>query len=113
MPGDMQGVIAHRTQADRVDVWRGNRGHHLKGIGWRLVLLTPQLATGGTRKYLVQSAISYYNEHQSLGSTAEELAGDDFQGQNRSHTLKNRQHLGIDDIARDRGLFRIPPAAVQ
>jgi hypothetical protein len=59
----MQGVIAHRAQTHGVDVLRDNRGHHLEGIGWRLVLLAPQLATDGTRTRLAQSAISYYNAH--------------------------------------------------
>src|SRR5438093_2920453 len=55
-PVDMQGIVTHRTQADGVDVLSGDRGHHLEGIGWRL-LLSPQLATGGTRTYLTQVAI--------------------------------------------------------
>src|SRR5262245_47943694 len=53
----MQGVIAHRTQADRVNILGGDRGHHLEGIGWRLLLLAPQLATGGTWAHLAQIAI--------------------------------------------------------
>src|SRR5262245_21610732 len=53
----MQGIIAHRTQADGVDVLSGDRSHHLEGIGWRLLLLAPQLATGGTRAYLAQIVI--------------------------------------------------------
>src|SRR5262245_61290390 len=56
-PVDMQGIIAHRTQVDGMDVLRGGRGHYLEGIGWRLLLLSPQLATGGTRAYLTQIAI--------------------------------------------------------
>jgi hypothetical protein len=40
-PVDMQGVIAHCTQTDGVDFLRGDCGHHLKGIGWRLLLLAP------------------------------------------------------------------------
>jgi hypothetical protein len=32
-PVDMQGIIAHRAQADGVDVLRGNRGHRLGRIG--------------------------------------------------------------------------------
>src|SRR5215813_5745262 len=53
----MQGIVAHCTQADGVDILGGDRGHHLEGIGWRLLLLSPQLATGGTRAYLAQIAI--------------------------------------------------------
>src|SRR5262245_59840995 len=53
----MQGIVAHRTQADGVDILGGDRGHHLEGIGWRLLLLSPQLATGTTRAYLAQIAI--------------------------------------------------------
>src|SRR5262245_19989410 len=53
----MQGIIAHRTQVDGMDILRGDRGHHLEGTGWRLLLLSPQLATGGTRAYLTQIAI--------------------------------------------------------
>src|SRR5258708_2513745 len=45
-PVDMQGVIAHRSQADGVDILGGDRGHHLEGISWRLLLLASQLATG-------------------------------------------------------------------
>src|SRR4029453_11593002 len=56
-PVDMQGIVTHRTQADGVDLLGGDRGHHLEGIGWRLLLLAPQLATGGTRAYLTQIAI--------------------------------------------------------
>src|SRR5207248_4399385 len=56
-PVDMQGVIAHRTQANGVDVLGCDCGHHLEGIGWRLLLLAPQLATGGTRARLAQTAV--------------------------------------------------------
>src|SRR5215510_6346568 len=56
-PVDMQGIVAYRTQADGVDILGGDRGHHLEGIGWRLLLLSPQLTTGGTRAYLAQIAI--------------------------------------------------------
>src|SRR5215475_14823354 len=56
-PIDMQGIVAHCTQADGVDVLSGDRGHHLEGIGWRLLLLAPQLATGGTWASLTQVAI--------------------------------------------------------
>jgi hypothetical protein len=56
-PVDMQGVIAYGTQADGVDILSGDRSHHLEGIGWRLFLLSPQLATDGTRAYLAQLAV--------------------------------------------------------
>src|SRR5215470_3747952 len=38
-PFDTQGVIAHGTQVHGVDVRRGDGRYHLKGIGWRLLLL--------------------------------------------------------------------------
>jgi hypothetical protein len=53
----MQGVIAHGTQADGVDILGGDRSHHLEGIDWRLYLLSPQLTTDGTRADLAQLAI--------------------------------------------------------
>src|SRR6266516_6035513 len=53
----MQCVIAHRTQVDRVDVLGGDGRHHLEGIGWRLLLLSAQFATGGTWAHLAQLAI--------------------------------------------------------
>src|SRR5262249_39568656 len=56
-PFDIEGVIAHGTEVNRVDVRRGDRRHHLEGIGWRLLLLCPEFATGGTRAYLAQQAI--------------------------------------------------------
>ena len=63
------------------------------------------------------TALRHCTEHHlllpSLFSTAEELAGDDFQGQNGPHALKNWQHLRIDHVTRDGGFFRIPPATVQ
>ena len=40
-PVDMQGIIAHGTQVDGVDVLGGDRGHHLERIGWRLLRLAP------------------------------------------------------------------------
>ena len=56
-PIDMQGIVAHCTQADGVDLLGGDRCHHLEGIGWRLLLLSTQLATGGTWAYLTQIVI--------------------------------------------------------
>src|SRR5713101_1968311 len=56
-PFDTQGIITHSTEVDGVDVRRGDRRHHLEGIGWRLLLLCPQLSAGGTRADLAQLAI--------------------------------------------------------
>src|SRR5215510_3238233 len=56
-PFDIQSVIAHSTEVNGVDVWRGDRRHHLEGIGWRLLLLCPELAAGSTRADLAQLAI--------------------------------------------------------